>query len=480
MRVSILLQITDDAGRTGVAEKIAAFEKATEQVEDVGLSLAQGKALLAAVQHRVVQGQAGNWAGRHRCCASCGSRRRSNGSYPVLFRTLFGDVRLASPRLHRCACQDGDGPATVSPLRDLIPGHVAPERLYLEARWASLVPYAAAADLLADVLPVASGANATTLRQHVLRVAERAEGELGREQSSFIDGCPAEWAGLTIPAGRIVVGLDGGYVRDWDDRKANFELIVGRSMPEDRAPRYIGLVHGYDRKPKRRLFELLKAQGLQANQDVTFLTDGGEEVRALTELVTPEAEHVLDWFHIAMRLTVLEQYARGVAHHDADEGARLLHDLKRTKWLLWHGNQCRAQQHADDLRDDVKALELDYPHLGKFARSAQEFSVYIRSNAGSLINYGERFRAGERIWSAMAESTVNAVISKRFAKRQQMQWTKRGAHLLLQTRTRTLDGTLRPLFERWHPGLANDNPATANRANVARTPHTSSWSPGNA
>ena len=40
---------------------------------------------------------------------------------------------------------------------------------------------------------------------------------------------------------------------------------------------------------------------------------------------------------------------------------------------------------------------------------------------------------------------MNAVISKRFAKRQQMQWTKRGAHLLLQTRTRALDGTLRVL-----------------------------------
>jgi len=56
---------------------------------------------------------------------------------------------------------------------------------------------------------------------------------------------------------------------------------------------------------------------------------------------------------------------------------------------------------------------------------------------------------------------VNAVISKRFAKRQQMQWTKRGAHLLLQTRTRTLHGTLRSMFERWHPGLANDNISAA-------------------
>ena len=254
MRVSILLQITNDNGAGGSVEEIAAFEKLTERAENVGLSLADGKALLAAIQRQVVQAQTGEWAGRHRCCTSCDSRRGSNGSYPLLFRTLYGDVQLASPRLYRCACQSEDGPATVSPLWDLLPGNVAPEPLYLEARWASLVPYAAAANLLADVLPVALGANATILRQHVLRVAERAERELGKEQSRLIDGCPAEWAGLPIPEGRIVVGLDGGFVRDWDDRKANIELIVGRSMPDDREPRYIGLVHGYDQKPKRRLF----------------------------------------------------------------------------------------------------------------------------------------------------------------------------------------------------------------------------------
>ncbi len=145
-----------------------------------------------------------------------------------------------------------------------------------------------------------------------MRVAGRVEAELGEERTSLIDGCPGHWAALPIPEGRIVVGLDGGYVRDWKDRKTNFELIVGWSMPEDRESRYVGMVHGYDRKPKRRLFDLLKTQGLQANQSVTFLTDGGEEVRSLTERITPEAEHVLDWFHIAMRITVLEQYARGV------------------------------------------------------------------------------------------------------------------------------------------------------------------------
>lgn len=258
------------------------------------------------------------------------------------------------------------------------------------------MPYAAAAGLLADILPIASGANAKTLREHTLRVAGRAEAELVEERPCFIDGCPAEWARLPIPEGRIVVGLHGGYVRNWEDRKTNFEVIVGQSLPEDRDARYIGLVHRYNRKPKRRLFDVLSGQGLQANQDVTFPTDGGEEIRALTEWVTPQAEHVLDWFHIAMRVTVFEQYARGVAHHDEAAGRRLLDSLESIKWLLWHGNQHRSREEIGFFEDEVDGLEVDYPHLSKFMRAAREFAGYIAGNAASLINYGERYRAGER------------------------------------------------------------------------------------
>jgi hypothetical protein len=126
---------------------------------------------------------------------------------------------------------------------------------------------------------------------------------------------------------------------------------------------------------------------------VTFLTDGGEEVRALTEFVTPLSEHVLDWFHITMRITVLSQYACSVAQHDDMTGQSLLAELERIKWLLWHGNQYRAGEIIKFFLDDVDALGVDYPNLSKFIRAAQEFAVYIASNAGSLINYGERYRA---------------------------------------------------------------------------------------
>ena len=60
-----------------------------------------------------------------------------------------------------------------------------------------------------------------------------------------------------------------------------------------------------------------------------------------------------------------------------------------------------------------------------------------------IPNYGERWRYGEAIATGFVESTVNQVISKRFVKQQQMKWSPRGAHLLLQMRTRLLNGELR-------------------------------------
>jgi hypothetical protein len=73
----------------------------------------------------------------------CGRPWRVKGSYPVTYHTLFGDIELNSQRLHACPCRGAERPDTVSPLCELIRDKVSPERLYLEARWASLVPYAA-------------------------------------------------------------------------------------------------------------------------------------------------------------------------------------------------------------------------------------------------------------------------------------------------------------------------------------------------
>ena len=121
----------------------------------------------------------------------------------------------------------------------------------------------------------------------------------------------------------------------------------------------------------------------------------------------------------------------------------------------------------EDLAEDLDALESSYPNRARFAKAASEFATYIRNNRALIPNYGERRRNGEPISTAFVESTVNVVVDKRFAKKQQMQWSKVGAHRLLQIRVRTLDGTLHDTFVAWHPAMAANDalaPAVADAA----------------
>jgi hypothetical protein len=92
--------------------------------------------------------------------------------------------------------------------------------------------------------------------------------------------------------------------------------------------------------------------------------------------------------------------------------------------------------------------------LKKLARALEEFLTYVDSNAAGIVNYGERYRCGERISTGFVESTINQVVAKRFVKKQQMRWTPRGAHLLLQVRVQELNGDLRSAFQRWYPRMA--------------------------
>jgi hypothetical protein len=283
------------------------------------------------------------------------------------------------------------------------------------------------------------------------------EHQMGEEQAMFIEGCPAEWEDLPAPDAPLTVGLDGGYVhaRDEHSRKAGwFEVIVGKSLPDEGASKCFGFVHTYDTRPKRRLFEVLKSQGMQANPQVTFLSDGGDTVRELQLYLHPEAEHLLDWFHLAMRVTVMGQMAKGLpARASPDASGDVENQLERIKWYLGHGNVFRALQGLEDLGMDLDDLEPVTEGLKKLRKAVHEFLGYIAGNKAFIPNYGDRYRHGETISTAFAESTVNQVVSRRMVKQQQMRWTPRGAHLLLQVRTHVLNEDLREIFERWYPGM---------------------------
>lgn len=203
--------------------------------------------------------------------------------------------------------------------------------------------------------------------------------------------------------------------------------------------------------------DVLKNQGMQANQQIEFLSDGAENLRSLQNLMYPEASHTLDWFHIAMRVTVLNQFAKGLSKSDPEHGETIVKDLESTKWYLWHGNSKEALGKLDDCYSLLDYEDVKYGNLKRFIKHLEEMWTYIDNNQHIIPNYGEKFRYGETITTAFVESTVNEVIAKRMVKKQQMQWTPQGAHYMIQTRTAVLNGELASYFEQWYPGFKIDD-----------------------
>jgi hypothetical protein len=468
MKVRIQMIIEPETGEPERVEEIARLERGSLRPEELGLTLAEAKVLLHGMQQTLVTEQVAEYLAQFKTCPHCGARRTRNGQHAIVYRTLFGKVNLVSPRLYDCACQN-HGRHSSSPLADLLSTHCAPELLYLETKFSSLISYGLGVQLLTEVLPLADEINATSMRRHLHRVAERIEGELGEERVHFIEGCPNDWAQQPPPGPPFTVGLDGGYVHASDQKSRSegwFEVITGKNVQTEGGAKVFAFVNKYDKKPKRRLYEVLKSQGLQMNQQVTFLSDGGDTVRDLQSYLSPESEHLLDWFHITMRLTVMGQLVKGMTVElksddtPTETGAVLANlekHLESVKWNLWHGNVPHALQRIEDLDDDLDMLEENPVNQTKLLKAVRELRGYITANQAFIPNYGDRYRHDETISTAFVESTVNYVVSKRFVKKQQMRWTQRGAHLLLQTRVQVLNDDLRKTFSRWFPGMTADH-----------------------
>jgi hypothetical protein len=76
--------------------------------------------------------------------------------------------------------------------------------------------------------------------------------------------------------------------------------------------------------------------------------------------------------------------------------------------------------------------------------------TYIRSNRDAIVNYGARYQSGRRIASSLAESAVDSLVARRMVKKQQMQWSLKGAHRMLQVRAAVLNSDLRERLA-WQP-----------------------------
>ena len=140
MRVKLQLIICSDDGHEETVTDIVTLKKDCQRIEHLGLTLVEAKQILKTLQQRVLRQQVDAFLTAHSTCPDCGVSLKTKGYHTRTFRTLFGTCKLASPRLFHCRCTRRKT-TSFRPLSALLMESAAPELLFMETKWASLVSY---------------------------------------------------------------------------------------------------------------------------------------------------------------------------------------------------------------------------------------------------------------------------------------------------------------------------------------------------
>jgi len=416
----------------------------------IGLTLADGKRTLAGLQGHLVRAQTEEYCRGRRRCSHCGSQRPLKDVRTRRLLSLFGTVEVRSPRFAPCRCAV---PCcrTFSPVAAIMPDRCTPEYERLVAKMGSLLPYRRARALLSEFLPIADVPAVETTRRRTTRVGARLEREATVQPAT-----PAN------KARSIALSIDGGYVRSVrSHRVRSFEIFLAQVSNDDGQQIVFSSMPAEADRQREQLRGVLHGLGATPTTPVTILSDGAEGPRSLGEAASlGPTHHVLDWFHLSMRIQHVAQTAKGwpdASAGDRRTGADLADAIERIRWRLWHGQVKRALDLIGEtlVTLDTTAAAVWSPvaaTAAKVARVLRELERYVSGQSELIIDYATARRRDEPISTATTESTVQWLLHRRMNAQQQMRWSPRGAHLMLKVRTAVMNRTLErdhATAERW-------------------------------
>ena len=177
MKVTVQVVLHADEDTQTAVREVFTLTREALAPDTVGLQLQEAKDLLAAVQDTLVEHQVDAALASAASCPVCGIPRRHKDSRRIVVRTVFGVLRLDSPRWWSCPCTPRTA-RTFSPLAAVLRERTTPELSYLQTRFAGLVSYGLSADMLNKILPLGRVLHTTTVRRQVQATAQRLENEL--------------------------------------------------------------------------------------------------------------------------------------------------------------------------------------------------------------------------------------------------------------------------------------------------------------
>ena len=301
--------------------------------DEVGMSLGEAKGLLAEIQRCIVSSQIDEQVMCARVCADCMGLREIRDHRTRTIQTLFGTVVVDAPRLKLCVCVDTKGfkDISISPLSELLPDRCTPELRRTQSELGARHSFREAARLLATFLPC-SPQNQSSVRNRLHRTSEELEVADCRSKAK-----PVSASG----AGEIVVFIDGAHIRAVPGHQSrHLDVTVGKVEARGRPPRRFGLAPKGAERPLSNVRAALVEQGWQPGRPVTVISDGEPALPNLVQTAINEPViHILDWFHISMRIRHIEQSMAGLYAMKPANTAPLDYfawSIDRLRHVLWN------------------------------------------------------------------------------------------------------------------------------------------------
>ena len=442
MDVQISMETTFDDGtrRTHRLGDLSRPYRLTNS-EALGLLLSDAKAIISQIQRAILTDQLEEVVAVNRTCSACGSIKPIHDYRTRVFDTAFGRFRHQLPRLRQCKCGVAAGSkcrGEQSPVAKIFPDRATPELCRLQTELGSRHSFREAARIMETFLPCAKQIN-TTVRNRLGRVAQNI---IDREPAQISVDEDAQSPPLTV-------FLDGAHIRCRPEyQKRHLDVVVGKVESPNMCRRF-GLVAQAGPSPSGQLRQDLLALGWDGQRPVTVISDGEPALPNLVRAaVDGRVRHILDWWHISMRVQHIENAVKGLLQTESFTGFPELfkRPAETLRWCLWHGKFMTAGTRLKILIIDSGRVTTEDAAVRAAAARVEarcrELYTYLANNWDALTNYGWRHRNGFSISSSRAEGCVDDIGNARMGKSRRMRWSPRGAHNVAVTRAAVLDGRL--------------------------------------
>jgi hypothetical protein len=389
---------------------------------ELGLRHGEQICLLAKIQDILLTEQSGLIDHETHVCPTCGNILKKNGYKASDFHAVFSDHTVHIQK-HHCSNPDCRWHSTPT-IKSLFGSNIHPDLATLHCAQGAWYSYREAEKNLETW-------NARPRRVNNHMHVKRMTDKVGAVLSEHNQLAPAA-AECSAPAQDLIIQIDGGHIPIQEKDKRSFEALSAIVY----RPEHLQAVDQHHRQImektcvisamddnlqtiKTYVVNAAKKQGLSQETQVTALADGAKNCWSVLSALTPECETlecILDWFHIAQKFQQVKNAL----------GEAFTTSLESAKWKLWHGHPQEALTKLAVLRDNLT----DEGHRSKLTGLYE----YLDRNQAYLVNYDARDQANKTYTSQVAESHIEALINARHKRTKKMQWTREGAHHVLQIR----------------------------------------------